>query len=267
MSNERLRVIITGTTGMVGEGVLHECLQHPAVEAVLILNRKPLGLSHPKLREIVHPNFYDLSAIESQLTGYNACFFCLGVSSVGMAAEEYYKVTYTLTMHVAQTLSRLNPPAGPLTAGAARSHPAEAAIRPAATPDLPATAGMVFSYVSGAGTDSTEKGRSCWARVKGKTENDLMMLPFRRVYAFRPGFIRPIKGLRNAHAFYKYIDWLFPLGRALYPEGFVTLQELGLAMIHLALRCDGEAIVTGKDIIRYAAEANSSTAANSSASN
>ncbi len=261
MSKEGLRVILTGTTGMVGEGVLHECLQHPAVEAVLILNRKPLGLTHPKLREVVHPNFYDLSAIESQLSGYNACFFCLGVSSVGMAAEEYYKVTYTLTMHVAETLSRLNPPAtgptaGPASAPAGAVHPtAAASIRPT---------GMVFSYVSGAGTDSTEKGRSRWARVKGKTENDLMKLPFRRVYAFRPGFIRPIKGLRNAHSFYKYINWLFPLGRALYPEGFVTLQELGLAMIYLALRSDGEAIVTGKDIIRDAAAANSSGAPNSS---
>src|ERR1700760_1831316 len=143
--NSTLRVIITGATGMVGEGVLHECLQHPAVEAVLILNRKPMGLSHPKLKEVVHADFYNLSAIEPQLSGYNSCFFCLGVSSVGMPAEEYYKVTYTLTMHVAETLVRLN-------------------------------ADMVFFYVSGAGTDSTEKGRTRWARVKGKTENDLQKL-------------------------------------------------------------------------------------------
>jgi len=236
-ANTPLRVIITGTTGMVGEGVLHECLQHPAVEAVLILNRKPLGLTHPKLREIVHTDFYNLGPIESQLTGYNACFFCLGVSSVGMPAEEYYKVTYTLTMHVAATLSRLNP----------------VPVAPAAPAASAAPGNMVFAYVSGAGTDSTEKGRSRWARVKGKTENDLMLLPFRRVYAFRPGFIKPIKGLRNAHAFYKYINWMFPLGRALYPAGFATLSEIGLAMIHLALHCDGDAIVSGKDIIRYAA--------------
>ena len=265
MNNDRLRVIITGATGMVGEGVLHECLQHPAVEAVLILNRKPLGLSHPKLREVVHPDFYDLSAVESQLTGYNACFFCLGVSSVGMSAEEYYKVTYTLTLHVAETLSRLNnPPAAAAAAAAANAVPT-GAPSPESFAGAPNGAaantptGMVFSYVSGAGTDSSEKGRSRWARVKGKTENDLMKLPFRRVYAFRPGFIKPIKGLRHAHAFYKYINWMFPLGRALYPQGFVTLSELGLAMIHLALRCDGDAVVTGKDIIRYAA-ANSSAA-------
>lgn len=256
--NERLRVIITGATGMVGEGVLHECLRHPAVEAVLILNRKPLGLTHPRLRELVHGDFYDLSAVETQLSGYNACFFCLGVSSVGMPAEEYYKVTYTLTMQVAQTLSRLNPRAGaapvPSVAGAASApgmHHAGAARA--------AASGMVFCYVSGAGTDSSEKGRSRWARVKGKTENDLMKLPFRRVYAFRPGFIRPIPGLSHAHKFYRYIDWLFPIGRALYPNGFVTLSEIGLAMIHLAQYGDGDAIVTGKDIIRYAA-ANSSAA-------
>ncbi len=221
MSNAKLRVIITGTTGMVGEGVLHECLNHPAVEAVLVLNRKPIGLTHPKLREVLHADFYDLSPIESQLSGYNACFFCLGVSSVGINADDYYKATYTLTMHVAETLVRLN-------------------------------TGMTFSYVSGAGTDTSEKGRSRWARVKGKTENDLIKLPFHKVYAFRPGFIRPIPGMNRTHGFYKYINWLFPLGRTLYPEGFVTLSELGQAMINLALRGDGSSIVTGKDIIRYA---------------
>jgi len=272
-TNVPLRVIITGATGMVGEGVLHECLQHPLVEAVLILSRKPLGLSHPKLTEVVHPDFYDLSAVEPQLKGYNACFFCLGVSSVGMSAEEYYRVTYTLTMHVAETLSRLNPPASAASgnssvatsatpAATASSAPTSAAstnpggpasTNPNGAASTNSAGGMVFGYVSGAGTDSSEKGRSRWARVKGKTENDLMKLPFRRVYAFRPGFIRPIRGLQHAHAFYRYIDWLFPLGRALYPAGFVTLSELGLAMIHLALHCDGAAIVTGKDIIRYAA--------------
>jgi len=259
-ANTPLRVIITGTTGMVGEGVLHECLQHPAVEAVLILNRKPLGLTHPKLREIVHPDFYNLALVESQLSGYNACFFCLGVSSVGMPAEEYYRVTYTLTMQVAATLSRLNPlpaaPAGHLASAASSvsaAHDASNSVAPPASAASVVPGNMVFAYVSGAGTDSTEKGRSRWARVKGKTENDLMLLPFRRVYAFRPGFIKPIKGLRNAHAFYKYINWMFPLGRALYPAGFATLSEIGLAMIHLALHCDGDAIVSGKDIIRYAA--------------
>jgi len=207
---------------MVGEGVLHVCLQDPRVETVLIINRHPLGLTHPKLKEIIHKDFYDLSPIANELTGYNACFFCLGITSVGIAADDYYKITYTLTMHVAGILSRNNPD-------------------------------MVFCYVSGGGTDSTEKGRIRWARVKGKTENDLMKLPFRHVYAFRPGFIKPIPGLSHTHSFYKYINWLFPIGRSLYSTAFCTMQELGLAMIRVAdpsVPFTTGAIVTGKDIIR-----------------
>lgn len=218
-----IRVIITGTTGMVGEGVMHECLQHPAVEAVLVINRKSAGITHPKLKEIVHPDFYDLSAIEAQLVGYNACFFCLGISSVGLSKDEYFKITYTLTMHVAETLVRLNKD-------------------------------MVFCYVSGAGTDSTEQGRSNWARVKGKTENDLAKLPFRHAYAFRPGFIKPTPGLMRTHSFYKYINWLYPIGRALAPGGFCTLHELGLAMIHIMQRGYTTHIIEGKDIIALAKE-------------
>jgi len=202
MEEIKVRVIVTGATGMVGEGVLHECLLHPDVEAVLVINRKPCGVSHPKLKEIIHADFYDLSAIESQLTGYNACFFCLGVSSVGMKEPEYYKVTYILTMHVAQTLSRLN-------------------------------MDMVFCYVSGAGTDSSEKGRLSWARVKGKTENDLMKLPFKAAYGFRPGFMLPTEGLKNTLPYYKYVTWLYPLVRPLFPGMFGTLKELGMAMINV----------------------------------
>jgi len=213
-----IRVIITGTTGMVGEGVLHECLQHPTVEAVLVINRKPCGITHPKLKEIIHTDFFDLSAIEGGLSGYNACFFCLGITSLGTAKEEYYKMTYTLTLHVAQTLSKLN-------------------------------ASMDFCYVSGAGTDSTENGRISWARVKGKTENDLMKLPFRKVYNFRPGFLKPTEGLQYAHSFYKYINWMFPLGRAIYPSGFCTLKELGLAMIQVVNEGYANSIIEGKDII------------------
>lgn len=216
-----IKTIITGATGMVGEGVLHECLQHPDVVAVLVINRKPSGVTHPKLKEIVHPDFFNLSAIEELLKGYNACFFCLGVSSVGMNAEQYFQSTYSLTMQVAETLSKLNPD-------------------------------MSFCYVSGAGTDSSEKGRSRWARVKGKTENDLMRLPFRQVIAFRPGFIKPIPGLTRTHSFYKYITWLFPLGRALYPAGFCTLQELALAMIHVVKQGDDRKVIEGKEIIRLA---------------
>src|ERR1700744_5522049 len=176
----KIRAIVTGATGMVGEGVLMECLQHPQVEAVLVINRKPCGVTHPKLKEIIHSDFFDLSAIAGQLSGYNACFFCLGVSSVGMKEPEYYKLTYTLTMHVGQTLSRLNPD-------------------------------MTFCYVSGGSTDSTEKGKVMWARVKGKTENDLMKLPFKQVFNFRPGYMHPTPGLKNVLPLYKYISWLYPI--------------------------------------------------------
>lgn len=222
MTNQNgIRVIITGATGMVGEGVLHECLNRSDVATVLTINRKSAGIQHPKLKEIIHQNFYDLSPIENQLHDYNTCFFCLGVSSVGMKADDYYKVTYTLTMNFAETLVKNNPD-------------------------------MVFCYISGAGTDSSEKGRSRWARVKGKTENDLMKLPFKKVYAFRPGFIKPIKGLKHAHSFYKYINWMFPLGRKLYPSGFCTLQELAAAMIHVAEKGYSKNIVEGDDIIKLA---------------
>ena len=207
---------------MVGEGVLHVCLQDPRIESVLIINRKPLGLTNPKLKEIIHADFFNFSSIEKELAGYDACFFCLGVSSIGMKETEYYKLTYTLTMHVAETLSKYNPD-------------------------------MVFCYISGASTDSSEKGRSMWARVKGKTENDLMKLPFRKVYALRPGFIKPIRGLTKTHSFYKYINWMFPIGRAVYPNGFCTLQELGLAMIHVATKNYDKNILEGKDIIKAAA--------------
>ncbi|WP_131536391.1 Rossmann-fold NAD(P)-binding domain-containing protein [Pedobacter nototheniae] len=214
-------VIITGTTGMVGEGVLHECLQNPKIDSVLIINRKPSGYSHPKLKEVIHADFFDFSPIEKDLIGYNACFFCLGITSVGVAEDEYYKMTYTLTMHVAKTLSRLNED-------------------------------MTFCYISGGGTDSTEKGRTAWARVKGKTENDLMKLPLEQVFNFRPGFIKPTKGLKHTHKFYKYITWLFPIGRAIYPKGFCTMEELSLAMINTLDRKNERRILEGNDIIAMA---------------
>jgi len=216
----KIRALVTGATGMVGEGVMHECLQHPDVEAVLVINRKKSGVQHPKLKEIVHADFFDLTAIEHELAGYNACYFCLGVSSVGLKADVYYKLTYTLTMHVANTLSKLNPE-------------------------------MTFCYISGAGTDSNEKGKG-WAAVKGKTENDLMKLSFKQVFAFRPGFIKPIKGLSNTHNYYKYINWLFPIGRALYPNGFCTLHELSQAMINITAHGYNKKVVEGKDIILLA---------------
>jgi hypothetical protein len=217
----KIKAIITGATGMVGEGVLYECLQHPLVESILVINRKTCGYTHPKLKEIIHSDFYNFSAIENQLRGYNACFFCLGVTSLGKKEEEYYKLTYTLTMNLAIPLSKLNPD-------------------------------MVFCYVSGASTDSTEKGSSMWARVKGKTENDLMKLSFKKAFAFRPGFIKPIKGLKNTQKVYKYIAWLYPIGRALAPSKFCQLKEIGLAMIHSVNIKDDRKILEGDDIIELA---------------
>ncbi|MDP9078048.1 MAG: NAD-dependent epimerase/dehydratase family protein [Bacteroidota bacterium] len=214
---EKIRAFVTGATGMVGEGVLHECLLNPHVEAVLVIGRKPCGVVHPKLKEIIHADFFDLSVIEAQLSGYNACYFCLGVSSVGMKEPEYYKLTYSLTMHVAETLSRLNPD-------------------------------MVFCYVSGGGTDSTEKGRVMWARVKGKTENDLMKLPFKKVFNFRPGYMHPTKGLKNVLPYYKYITWLYPFFKVVLPNMVSTLAELGLAMINVTVFGYEKQILEVKDI-------------------
>ncbi len=221
MSATKIKAIITGASGMVGEGILHECLQHPDVETVLSLTRKPSGMAHPKLKEVIHDDFYNLAAVEDQLFGYNACFFCLGVSSVGMKEEAYYKVTYTLTMHVAETISRQN-------------------------------SNMTFCYVSGVGTDSTEKGRSMWARVKGKTENDLMKLPFKQVFAYRPGYIHPIKGLKNAHKLSRFFAWLYPIGRMISANAFITLKELGLSMIYLAQNGFERNIINGKDMAELA---------------
>ncbi len=206
---------------MVGEGVLHECLQHPQVEAVLVINRKPCGVTHPKLKEIIHSDFFDLSAIEGQLSGYNACYFCLGVSSIGMKEPEYYKLTYTLTLNVAQTLCKLNPD-------------------------------MTFCYVSGRGTDGTEKGRSMWGSVKGKTENELMKLPFKQVFAFRPGYMNPTKGLKNVLPAYKYMSWLYPFFRVVMPQFVSTLAELGLAMIHVTLYGYEKQILEVRDIVALA---------------
>ncbi|HKO82783.1 MAG TPA: NAD-dependent epimerase/dehydratase family protein [Chitinophagaceae bacterium] len=213
----KLKVILTGATGMVGEGVLHECLHHNDVEDILIINRKPSGVQHLKLREIIHPDFFNLSPIADQLTGYNACFFCLGVSSVGMREPEYYRLTYTLTMHMAEILAKQN-------------------------------SDMIFCYISGASTDSSEKGRMMWARVKGKTENELMKLPFKKVYAFRPGYMHPTKGLKNTLKFYKYIRWLYPVFKAVMPNKVSTLKELGLAMIQAAAKGYPKQIVEVKDI-------------------
>jgi len=217
----KVRVIVTGATGMVGEGVLHECLLHPDVEQVLVINRKPCGVIHPKLKEIIHTNFFDLSPIREQLVNYNACFFCLGITSVGMKEPEYYHLTYELTMNMAQILVEQNKD-------------------------------MVFTYVSGAGTNNNEKSKSMWVRVKGKTESDLMKLPFKKTYMFRPGYMQPTKGLKNTQKFYFAVSWMYPALRFLFPKFVCTLKELGLAMIHTVTIGYEKEILEVKDIVKLA---------------
>jgi len=198
----KIRAIIFGATGMVGEGVLIESLKHPSVESVLVVGRRSCHIEHPKLKELVHQDFYDYSTIEDKLRGYDACFFCLGVSSVGMNETDYTHITYDLTMQAAKTLSRLNP-------------------------------GMTFCYVSGTGTDSTEQGRMMWARVKGRTENHLSKLPFKAVYALRPGMMKPTAGQKNVKTLFKVLAYSYPLWKLLSPKNVCTLEELGLAMIQV----------------------------------
>jgi len=213
-----MKVIVTGASGMVGEGVLHTCLLNADIEEVLVIGRRSCEVKHAKLKEIILPDLFNLIPISSQLVGYDACYFCLGTTSLGINADDYYRTTYSLTLHFGETLSKLNPQ-------------------------------MTFCYISGAGTDSTEKGRSRWARVKGKTENDLMKLPFSQVFAMRPGFIKPIEGMTRTNPLYKYMKWLFPIGRTLYPAGFCKLEELSNAMINLTQKGYPKKVIEGRDII------------------
>ncbi len=222
MQQSKFSVIITGATGMVGEGVAHECIRHPAVESILLLSRRPSGITHSKVTELLHDNFFDISSISERLRGYDACYFCLGISSVGKGEEDYRKVTHDLTMHVARTLVQVNP-------------------------------GMTFCYVSGSGTDSTVKGSVMWARVKGQTENHLLALPFPQAYMFRPGYMHPTVGLKNTLKYYRYLGWLYPAFKKLFP-GFVgTLRDLGLAMIRVTIYGYGKKRLEVKDINHLAA--------------
>lgn len=202
-----MRVLLFGATGMVGQGVLRECLLDDGVERVLAVGRSATGQRDPKLRELVVPDLSDLSAVAGELAGFDACFFCLGVSSAGMSEAEYTRVTYDLTLAVARTLARLNPT-------------------------------MTFVYVSGAGTDASERGRTMWARVKGRTENALLALPFRAAYMFRPGFIQPLHGIRSRTALYRLgyvvLAPLTPLLRRLAPSAVTTTERVGRAMLALA---------------------------------
>lgn len=215
----KIKAIITGSTGMVGEGVMHECLNHPEVESVLVINRRSVNMQHPKLKEIIHADFSDFNSIETELTGYNAAFLCMGVSSVGMKKDKYRYLTYDLTMALANPLAKLNPD-------------------------------ITITYVSGAATDSTEEGRSMWARVKGKTENDLLKLPVKQAYMFRPALITPTKGLKNTYTAYKVMKPLLPIFRLLLPNYVSSLKELGLAMINVTLKAYDKNVLEVKDIVK-----------------
>ena len=212
-----LKVIITGATGMVGEGVLLTCLEHPAVEHVLTVSRKSYPLNHAKLKELLIPDFLQLEAFENQLAGYDACFFCAGVSAVGMKEADYRRITYDTTLHFAKTLAKLN-------------------------------TNMVFDYVSGQSTDSTEKGRMMWARVKGATENALMKLPFKDVYNFRPGLMKPLPGQKNLKPMFKILSALYPIFHRLFPNSSCTLKDVGLAMINSVTIGYEKPILEVKDI-------------------
>lgn len=216
----KLKVIITGATGMIGEGVLYECLNHPEVEKVLVITRRPTGYSNPKLTEIIHSDFQDFSSIADSLKGFNACYFCLGVTSMGKNEAEYTRLTYTLTLNFAQILVVLNPD-------------------------------MTFCYISGAGTDSTANGRTMWARVKGKTENDLMKLPFRKIYLFRPGGIEPFLPLKPTQTYYKtykYMGWLFAIMKTIAPSQVIKLNDLAAAMINASLIGYSKTVLEMKDM-------------------
>jgi uncharacterized protein YbjT (DUF2867 family) len=195
-----LKIIVTGTTGMVGEGVLLHCLEDARVEKVLAVSRKSANRSHPKLTELLVPDFMNLAAVEAQLTGYDACFYGAGISSVGMNEADYTKITYDTPVHFATVLARLNPR-------------------------------LVMVHVSGRSTDSTEQGKVMWARVKGKAENALIKLPYKAAYNFRPALMKPVAGQRSVKAAFKPVLWLYPLWKTLFPGSAMTLDEIGNAMI------------------------------------
>ena len=214
MQTKSINVIITGATGMVGEGVLHECLKDPKIASITLLTRRSTGVVHPKVTEVLLTDLFAFTGNEPGLNNADACFYCLGATSIGKSEEAYTKLTHDLTLKIARPLLQLNPD-------------------------------ITFCYVSAKGTG----GKTMWARVKGRTENDLAKMGFRQFFAFRPFMLTPTKGLRNTHGFYNYISWLFPLGRMVYPEGFCTLRELALAMIQVGYQGYSKKIITPTDMV------------------
>jgi uncharacterized protein YbjT (DUF2867 family) len=223
-----MKVVLFGATGMVGSGVLLECLDSPRVSSVLAVGRSSTGVHHDKLREILHRDFLDFASLSDRFTGMDACFFCLGVSSAGMKEADYRRLTYDVTLAAAKVLV-------------------------AASPQL------TFVYVSGEGTDSTEQGRSMWARVKGKTENDLLAMPFKAAYMFRPGYIQPLRGVRSKTPVYQVIynvaGLLYPLFRGIIPKYVTTTVNVGVAMIEVAANGYSRPIVPTSEINAIASSA------------
>ena len=216
-----MNVLIFGATGMVGQGVLRECLLDAGVERVVTIGRTPTGAQHPKLREIVHPDLWHYDPIEGDLAGFDACFFCLGVASARMAEADYERITYGIALAAAEVLARLNPQ-------------------------------MTFVYVSGAGTDSSERGRAMWARIKGKTENALMRLPFKAAYMFRPGIIQPLHGIQSKtrlyRIFYVFAKPLLPVLGWVLPNQVLTTEQIGRAMLTVARNGAPTRILEARDI-------------------
>lgn len=221
-----MRILLFGSTGMIGKGVLREALRDDDVSEVLAVGRSKTGQTHPKLRELQHDDFSDYAAVEERLAGYDACLFCLGVSSAGMTQARYEEITYGFTLAAARSLVKRTPE-------------------------------MTFLYVSGAGTDSSERGRSMWARVKGKTENALLGLPFRASYMFRPGFIQPRHGIVSRtpsyRILYAIVAPLFPLLERLAPRHLLTTETLGRAMLAAAKHGAPERVLEPPDINRLVA--------------
>ena len=220
-----MKVLIFGASGMVGQGVLRECLTAHDVHQVVTAGRTPLAQTHPKLQQLILADLMQLDTHAHELQGIDACFFCLGVSSSGMTEDAYAQVTHTLTLHVARLLAQLNP-------------------------------NMTFTYVSGTGTDSSEQGTSMWARIKGKTENDLQKLPFQSVYLFRPGLIQPLDGIQSKTPlyqwFYRVTNPFLSLIRRFAPNAIVTTADVGQAMLNAVRQNKGRVVVEAKDIIALA---------------
>lgn len=222
---KKINVIITGATGMIGESVLDQCLKHESIVNVLVINRSSTGIRHQKLKEIILADIADISSLRDELKSYDACFYCVGFSSSGMDESTYTKLTHTLTLDFATLLSEFNPP-------------------------------ITFCYISAAGADSSEKGRSMWARIKGKTENDLLKLPFKEVYNFRPSVLIPYLKIRPTQTYQsiKYMKWLFVLLRPVLPNSIIKLSDFGKAMINSALIGYPVSILESKDIRKLSIE-------------